>query len=139
MKADGVYICVCVCLLLVLYCQLTFRTILDNMQFSNRVKKVSWPCLVCGVECRSVCTKRKNIRCIECSVCSGWTHEKCASLTLTTFDYFAQDSSIYLCERCVSDSDRNTYSYTKALLRFVLSNSVYCWLNVELCYLHTIA
>ena len=55
---------------------------------ASRVKKTPWPCVVCGKECRATCTKKLNVRSVECSVCSGWSHEVCSSLTPDAFDYF---------------------------------------------------
>jgi len=87
------------------------------MEFKRRGVKVRWPCIVCDKEVRDTCTKRKNVRSIECAICSGWVHEVCASLTPATFDFFSRSSSVFVCGRCVSDVQPNKYNYTMGLAR----------------------
>ena len=92
------------------------------MEFKCRPSKrvrVPWPCLVCDKECRVACHKIKNVRSVECSMCSGWVHEICASMTPELFDYFSTDTSRYVCGLCISEDGllRNKYSYSQGLRR----------------------
>lgn len=82
------------------------------MEFKRRVVKVPWPCIVCDKECRGTSTKRKNVRSIECAICSGWVHEICASLTPTMFDFFSRSTSLFVCGRCISISDVQPNKYS---------------------------
>ena len=36
-------------------------------------------------ECLGFCTEKKNVRSIECGICSDWVHEVCASFTAEAF------------------------------------------------------
>lgn len=87
----------------------------------RRVVKVKWPCIVCDKECRTICNKKKNVRSIECTVCSGWAHEVCASLTPEAFDFFSHTTSLFVCGRCVSDFRPNKYSYRLGITRYKIS------------------
>jgi len=84
----------------------------------RRIVKVKWPCIVCDKECRTTCTKKENVRSIECAVCSGWAHEVCASLTPEAFDFFSHTTSLFVCGRCVSDVRPNKYSYRIGITRY---------------------
>lgn len=92
------------------------------MEIPKRYRKVNWACIVCNKECRARCTKIKNIRSIECSICCQWTHEVCASLTPTTYEYFAQDEARFVCGRCISETLPNVYSYENGLSRLVIDS-----------------